>query len=228
VRPYKTIRLSDETFKATHKLKRPGESLTSFINNLLVTYATARCRICKQEGKYFFETDNGIREMPIRVPVNNDIRVSAEVYDKLVEIQEHPDETFNTTLFRLVTCATKEEVKKPYILCVFAFPQEEWFDEKGDFKYFIPECFTGPMMASAMIVDSVNEISKIPKIAERVDVQIISCHDVELQKKYFKRSFKEHEYPILTFGESDRAEGTYMLCHGISEEELRKWILDTI
>ena len=107
--------------------------------------------------------------MPIRVPVNNDIRVSAEVYDKLIVIQEHPDEIFNTTLFRLVTYATKgevkspnlEEVKKPYILHVFAYPREEWFDEKGDFKDFIPDVSPGPMM-----LDSVDKRSKIPLVSK--------------------------------------------------------------
>jgi hypothetical protein len=229
MRPYKTIRLSNEILKAIHKLKRPDESLTCVINNLIVTYATAKCRICKWEGKYFFETDHGIQEMPVRVPVNNDIRVSAEVYDKLVGIQDHPDETFNTTLFRLVTYATKEEVKKPYILHVFAYPREEWFDENGDFKNCIPDAgYAGPMMSSAMIVDSVDQISKIPTVSKKVDIRIISCHEVELQKKCFHRSFSDDEYPIVTFSASDRAEGACIPIHGVSEEELKKFILDTL
>lgn len=179
-------------------------NIPEVVKELLENYDVTKVTIKQNESFQFFFCV-GDREIPFNVTgVTKPIRVPIEIYNELLKAKIYPEESFSSVLFRLITFNQKEEIKKPYLLHLFVYPKDEWFDEKGDFKYNMPNIYNGPMLESYMMVDSVEEIAKLPKVAEKVDIRIISCYDeIELQQKYLRKVTRKDRYPLMVFKEVD-------------------------
>lgn len=120
----------------------------------------------------------------------------------------------------------KEEVKKPYVLNLFIYPQEEWLDEKGDFKGHKGE-YPGPMLTCAMMADTVKEISQMQIVKKYVDVRIINYNaEPDLLKKYSISSGSK--FPLMFFHEADES-GLYIPINGsFKHVDIIQFVNDTL
>lgn len=120
----------------------------------------------------------------------------------------------------------KKAPKKPYVLHLFIYSKEEWFDEKGDFKGHVGD-YPGQMLMCAMMADSVKEIAKMPIVNRYVDVLIINHYDKpDLLKKYTEHTIWDGEFPVMIFKETDQISTFPITC--LSHKELVEWVLNSI
>jgi len=115
--------------------------------------------------------------------------------------------------------------KKPYVLHLFIYPKEEWFDKKGDFKGHFGDN-PGPMLTCAIMADSVKEIAKIPIVIKYIDVRIINNNEPDLLTKYTENIRWNGELPLMIFKETDKTI-TFPVGY-LPHKDIVKWVLDSI
>lgn len=220
----KVIKVNCDLLDQITKWGNIPEIIKKFLANYDVTQVTL-----KQNNDFHFLFCVGDRDIPFNVTeVTKPVRIPIEIYNELLKARIHPEESFSSVLFRLITFNQKEEIKKPYLLHVFIVPKEEWFDEKGDFKDFICEEFPGNMMENAIVVGDVEDIKKNSLITEKTEIKVMSCYEeLELQEKYFK-NWRNKRFPFTVFKRSSETKYICMFPGFAEKYEVEDIILDTI
>ena len=107
MKKYKTIRISDSVLSDVRALQTDGETLINAIDGIIDKFNESQKYIYDvviKEGDIYYLDIEGIRRaFKTNETLNNIIRVTEDVFNKLNSIKAHPDETFNTTIFRAVS-----------------------------------------------------------------------------------------------------------------------------
>lgn len=104
--PTKTIQISAELNEALDSCKdtdidNEWESKCTIITKLLARYDNT-CQITHENGGYWFVDKDRKRKFPELSNTTEDVRITQDLYDRLIEAKIHPDETLNTVLQRLL------------------------------------------------------------------------------------------------------------------------------
>jgi hypothetical protein len=101
-----TIKISAELYEALDSCKdtdidNEWESKCTEIKKLFVRYDST-CQLTHENGDYWFVVKGKKRKFLELSDATEDLRITQDLYDRLVEAKIHPDETINTVLQRLI------------------------------------------------------------------------------------------------------------------------------
>lgn len=102
----KTIEISAELCEALDSCKDRNsdsewESKCTIITKLLARYDNT-CQLKQENGDYWFFIKGRKRRFPELSNTTENVRITQELYDRLIEAKIHPDEAINTVLQRLL------------------------------------------------------------------------------------------------------------------------------
>lgn len=100
----KTIKISKDIHDALVFTKGQNfkKSMTKSIENLLDTHVIYNCTLEQEKDNFYFVIEGRRRLIPKFSSETKIIRVSDNVYETLSFWKQHPDESFNILLFRLI------------------------------------------------------------------------------------------------------------------------------
>lgn len=102
----KTIKISAELYEALDSCKdtdidNEWESKCTIITKLLARYDNTY-QLTHENGDYWFVNKDRKRKFPELSNATEDVRITQDLYDRLIEAKIHPDETINTVMQRLL------------------------------------------------------------------------------------------------------------------------------
>jgi predicted CopG family antitoxin len=102
----KTIKISAELYEALDSCKdtdidNEWESKCTIIKKLLARYDNTY-QLTHENGDYWFVNKDRKRKFPELSNATEDVRITQDLYDRLIEAKIHPDETINTVMQRLL------------------------------------------------------------------------------------------------------------------------------
>jgi hypothetical protein len=100
----KIVRLSAEVLSMLTSSKEfESDSMNRTMIMLLEKYNPEAVSIDKSETGYVLRIDYAVIPIPTLSVANKSIRVSNDVYNRLGAYRSHPDETLNTTVFKIIS-----------------------------------------------------------------------------------------------------------------------------
>ena len=102
----KTIKISAELYEALDSCKdtdidNEWETKCTIITKLLARYDNTY-QLTHENGDYWFVNKDRKRKFPELSNATEDVRITQDLYDRLIEAKIHPDETINTVMQRLL------------------------------------------------------------------------------------------------------------------------------
>jgi hypothetical protein len=118
MKQYKTIRVSDSVFNYIQDLQERRENFISTVERLVTSTKNPPYVIRAGAGKYCVEVAGNRREFNTEEPLTHVLRITEETFNDLHEMKGHPDEMYNTVMFRITAAnmqapATIPEKKNP-------------------------------------------------------------------------------------------------------------------
>jgi hypothetical protein len=115
VKRYKTIRVSDSVLSDLKSLQGKGEQFIDTVARLICSRKIVPGKFLKGDGKYCLEISGKKKELQTEEALNHILRITEENFIQLKEMQDHPDEIFNTIMFRLTSAAMQDPAVIPEI-----------------------------------------------------------------------------------------------------------------
>jgi predicted nucleic acid-binding Zn ribbon protein/predicted CopG family antitoxin len=103
MKQYKTIRVSNSVFRDLQDLQDRREQFISTVERLISSTKNPPYVIRAGAGKYCVEVAGNCRKLNTDETLTHVLRITEETFNELQEMKGHPDETFNTTMFRITT-----------------------------------------------------------------------------------------------------------------------------
>jgi len=102
----KTIKVSTDIYESLHFCKnaKTGITMDSVVFDLVRGYGTCKNEIIREEEEFVLIIDGRKKKVPSFSSPNKIIRISIDLHSWLKQLKSHPDESFNTLLFKMISC----------------------------------------------------------------------------------------------------------------------------
>jgi predicted CopG family antitoxin len=102
----KTIKISTDIYESLRFCKnaKTGITMDSVVFDLVRGYETCKNEIVREEEEFVLIVDGRKKKLPSFSSPNKIIRISKNLHSWLKLLKSHPDESFNTLLFKMISC----------------------------------------------------------------------------------------------------------------------------
>jgi len=101
----KTIKVSNEIYESLRFCKnaKTGIKMDDVVFNLVREYEICKNEIVREEEEFVLIIDGRKKKVPSFSSPNQIIRISKDLHSWLKQLKSHPDESFNTLLFKMIS-----------------------------------------------------------------------------------------------------------------------------
>lgn len=101
----KTVKISECIYESLIFLKGMDikETMSVTINKLLGEIDPLWSEVTSENGVFYLTIEGRKKAIPTFPPATKIIRIDIDLHDRLTKLRIHPDETFNTLLYRLIS-----------------------------------------------------------------------------------------------------------------------------
>lgn len=159
----KTLKINADVYQTLKfcRDKNNSESMNDLIYRLLKEYLHCKSEIVRDDEDFYLVIDGRKKKFPVFSSSSKIVRIHKEIYSWLNKLKVHPDETYNTLLFKFISVHYRN---KP-----------------------IYRIFGGEGCGNCVFLEEyvTKELMEIQKIHDGLFVEKLLCHDhMELMKEY--------------------------------------------
>jgi len=101
----KTVKISTDIYESLRFCKdtTKSESMDTLVWRLISDYDECKNEIVRDENDFFLVIDGKTRKFPLFSSNTKIIRLSESIHEWLSQLKSHPDESFNTLLFKIIS-----------------------------------------------------------------------------------------------------------------------------
>lgn len=159
----KTLKINADIYESLMFCRDIGntESMNIVISHLLKEYLKCKSEIVRNEDGFYLTIDRRNKKIPVFSSPNKIIRIHKHLHAWLNKLKCHPDESYNTLLFKMISCHYRN---KP----VYRIFGGEGCGLCADLEKYVTE-----------------ELMEIQEIHDGLFVEKLRCHDhMPLMEKY--------------------------------------------